>query len=123
MVEFTGRQTLSYMCPIFGRRLAKQNVYTFFYISQADVIVNTTSTKLGLNKGAVSKALLKAAGSQLQKECNRKYPNGIKHHEIAVTHAYNLNAKFVIHISLKSFHAAMTMERMKVFVCAHTRVI
>ncbi|VDI74443.1 fanconi anemia group J protein [Mytilus galloprovincialis] len=44
---------------------------------QANVIVNTTSTNLQLNYGAVSQSLLCVGGPLLQKECNQKYPEGI----------------------------------------------
>ncbi|XP_052218242.1 protein mono-ADP-ribosyltransferase PARP14-like [Dreissena polymorpha] len=41
------------------------------------VIVNTTSRNLDLNKGAVSKTILKQAGPEIQNELKCNYPNGI----------------------------------------------
>ncbi|XP_033109283.1 protein mono-ADP-ribosyltransferase PARP14-like [Anneissia japonica] len=43
--------------------------------SKVDVIVNTTSGDLNLNSGNVSKALLRAAGRQLQQECDAAKAN------------------------------------------------
>ncbi|XP_029654761.2 protein mono-ADP-ribosyltransferase PARP15-like [Octopus sinensis] len=39
-----------------------------------DVIVNSTNEHLQLDSGAISKLILNAAGPQIQRECNRKYP-------------------------------------------------
>ncbi|XP_053390228.1 uncharacterized protein LOC128553135 isoform X2 [Mercenaria mercenaria] len=68
----------------------------------ADVIVNTTARNLDLSYGSVSLALLKEAGQELQNECRKYHPNGIKCDEIAVTDGYKLNCKKVFHISLQS---------------------
>jgi len=62
------------------------------------VIVNTTAQTLNLKQGAVSHALLNAAGQALQIECLRKKPQGLTTPgEIVVTSAYNLSCKEVYH--------------------------
>ena len=65
--------------------------------------MNTRSLDLDLSKGAVSNAILKTAGAQLQTEINRNYPNGIKPFEIAVTNGYGLACKIVYHGALKFY--------------------
>lgn len=58
---------------------------------QADVIVNTTTKELkSLQYGQISKSILDAAGSKLSEECRKKYPNGIKYSEVAVTPSFQL---------------------------------
>lgn len=71
------------------------------FILQSDVIVNTVSEDLDLSKGAVSKALLSAAGPQLQAETYSRLkafrtpsPN---HGDILATNGYNLNCLKVFH--------------------------
>ncbi|CAI9744149.1 Hypothetical predicted protein [Octopus vulgaris] len=65
-----------------------------------DVIVNSTNKNLELDSGAVSKSILFAAGSEIQDECNQKYPRGISTSKIAITKGYNLNCKNVFHLAL-----------------------
>ncbi|XP_029644913.1 protein mono-ADP-ribosyltransferase PARP14-like [Octopus sinensis] len=65
-----------------------------------DVIVNSTNEHLQLDSGAISKLILNAAGPQIQRECNRKYPQGISIYEIAVTKGYNLKCENVFHLVL-----------------------
>ncbi|XP_046556181.1 uncharacterized protein LOC124265429 [Haliotis rubra] len=78
---------------------------------KADVLVNTTSLKLELNQGAVSKSLLKEAGKDIQKECNTKYPQGIKHGEIAETDAGNIKGcKAIYHGALQIVDEKGLME-------------
>ncbi|XP_029633876.1 protein mono-ADP-ribosyltransferase PARP15 isoform X5 [Octopus sinensis] len=68
--------------------------------ASVDVIVNSTNKELQLNCGAISKSILNAAGSQIQYECNQKYPQGISTFKIAITKGYNLNCKNVFHLAL-----------------------
>ncbi|KAH3856105.1 hypothetical protein DPMN_098685 [Dreissena polymorpha] len=72
--------------------------------TEADVIVNSTSRQLDLKKGKVSKALLDAAGPQIQKECRARYPNGLGFDTIAVTKGYELKCQHVLHIALDVFN-------------------
>lgn len=71
------------------------------FILQSDVIVNTISEDMDLNKGAVSKALLIAAGSQLQAEtyANQQALNtsSSNYGDIVVTGGYKLNCRRVFH--------------------------
>lgn len=65
---------------------------------QTDVIVNTISDTMNLNQGAVSKAILLAAGPSLQQAVNSeagvaKLPSG----KVVVTDGYNLMCRKVFH--------------------------
>lgn len=71
------------------------------FILQSDVIVNTISGDLDLSKGAVSRALLNTAGSQLQAEIR----SSIRTHgtsrlspgDLVATNGYNLHCQKVFH--------------------------
>lgn len=65
---------------------------------QTDVIVNTISDTMNLNQGAVSKAILQAAGPGLQPAVNSeagvaRLPFG----KVVVTDGYNLMCRKVFH--------------------------
>ncbi|XP_060593079.1 protein mono-ADP-ribosyltransferase PARP14-like isoform X3 [Ruditapes philippinarum] len=81
------------VCVVKGE-IAKQKV---------DVIVNTTAKNLDLKNGAVSASLLKTGGMELQQEVSKKYPNGIKDGEIAVTSGQSLKCDIVVHSSLANW--------------------
>lgn len=66
-------------------------------------MVNTTAANLDLSKGYVSAAVLKTAGSKLQKECHAKHRNGIGLGEIAVTDGYNAACKNIYHMALQPY--------------------
>ncbi|KAH3872406.1 hypothetical protein DPMN_035622 [Dreissena polymorpha] len=51
---------------------------------QTDILVFCTSPKLNLKGGPATQALLKAGGQQLQTDCDRLYPKGIKEGELAI---------------------------------------
>ena len=74
---------------------------------QADVIVNTTAKNLDLKDGFISNLILKKAGNSVQDECNRNYPHGVEHAEVAVTGSGNLgrmaNVKHILHSSLEKY--------------------
>ncbi|XP_060751201.1 protein mono-ADP-ribosyltransferase PARP14 isoform X1 [Tachysurus vachellii] len=68
--------------------------------ARSAVIVNTISEDLDLSKGAVSKALLDAAGSQLQSEINSHKKFGLSrlnYGDLVDTNSYNLNCQRVFH--------------------------
>ena len=65
--------------------------------------MNTTSPTLHLNAGAVSAALLKTAGDNLQDDCRQFYPKGIQWGEIAVTYGHRLSCSYVFHGALPAF--------------------
>nr|KAG5698672.1 hypothetical protein BaRGS_022560 [Batillaria attramentaria] len=67
---------------------------------QVDVVVNTTSPKLELTNGAVSASILDAAGPSLQRECRKKYPQGINPGDVAQTKGHGLVCKEVYHVTL-----------------------
>lgn len=71
------------------------------FILQSDVIVNTISQDLDLSKGAVSKALLNAAGPQLQAETYSHQKalrtSSLNYGDTVETNGYNLNCQKVFH--------------------------
>lgn len=72
-----------------------------FIVFQADVIVNSTNKDLEMSKGTMSKQLLKVAGQGIQNECEKKYPRGIPHGEMAVTSPGRLSScKQIFHVAL-----------------------
>ncbi|XP_073770752.1 protein mono-ADP-ribosyltransferase PARP14-like isoform X2 [Danio rerio] len=67
--------------------------------ASADVIVNTISEDMDLRKGAVSNALLQAAGHQLQSEIKRASKSyKLNTGEIVITDGYNLKCSRVFHV-------------------------
>lgn len=68
-----------------------------------DVIVNTTTEDMLLNKTAVSRAILKKTGDELQKTCKQYVENGmlLDHGQILTTRAFGkLRCKKIIHAYL-----------------------
>ncbi|XP_051786508.1 protein mono-ADP-ribosyltransferase PARP9 [Erpetoichthys calabaricus] len=67
----------------------------FIEKEQVDVIVNTISSDLDLTQGEISKAILREAGKQLQKDIllNRRISK-----DILRTAAFNMNCKEVYHV-------------------------
>ncbi|XP_033756244.1 uncharacterized protein LOC117338989 [Pecten maximus] len=80
----------------------------------SEVIVNTTSTQLKLSQGAVSTSILKAAGQEIQRECNQ-YHHGVKWGEVAVTHGYKLKCESVFHGALPEYHTDQQLKCMILF--------
>ncbi|XP_065146257.2 protein mono-ADP-ribosyltransferase PARP14-like [Paramisgurnus dabryanus] len=67
--------------------------------AKTDVIVNTISEDLDLRKGAISNALLQAAGHQLQKEVTTAVPaSRLNYGEMVITDGYNLICAKVFHV-------------------------
>lgn len=62
-------------------------------MQKSDVIMTTSTRGLDLKRGALSEAVLQAAGPELQNECATKYPHGIRHGEIAVLSPGKLHCK------------------------------
>ncbi|XP_036451402.1 protein mono-ADP-ribosyltransferase PARP14-like [Colossoma macropomum] len=66
--------------------------------AQSDVIVNTISRDVDLSKGAVSKALLQAAGPQMQAEASSvNGSSNLGYGNIVITGGYNLSCQKVFH--------------------------
>ena len=63
--------------------------------------VNTTNTKLSLAQGAVSKALLKAGGPDLQAECDKKAP--ISSGDVAVTGGGKMECRHIFHVVIPNY--------------------
>lgn len=61
-----------------------------------DAIVNAANRTL-LGGGGVDGAIHRAGGPQIKDECVRKYPDGIRTGEAAITGGGDLPARFVIH--------------------------
>ncbi|XP_021378675.1 poly [ADP-ribose] polymerase 14-like isoform X2 [Mizuhopecten yessoensis] len=66
--------------------------------AKVDVIVNLTNKDLKLNLGNVSKSILEAAGQEIQEECRKTYPRGIRQDLIAVTSGGRLSCRKIFHI-------------------------
>ncbi|CAC5387435.1 BRIP1 [Mytilus coruscus] len=82
---------------------------------QANVIVNTTSTNLQLNYGAVSQSLLCVGGPQLQKECNQKYPDGVNLGDVAVTSGGSLKCDVIFHGALPQWKETGALTILQTF--------
>ena len=65
--------------------------------------MNSTSKDLHLDKGVASKAVLRAAGNDMQKECDNNYGRGIKVGDVAVTKGYQLKCKKVYHVAVDTY--------------------
>lgn len=48
----------------------------------------------------MSESILRAAGKSLKKECEKKYPGGIKYGQVAVTGGHRLKCKNIYHGTL-----------------------
>ncbi|KAK3577209.1 hypothetical protein CHS0354_030480 [Potamilus streckersoni] len=83
---------------------------------KADVLVSSGSTDLQLSNGYLSSSLLEKAGSELQDECDEKYPIGIQHGEVAVTNGYNLQCNKVYHGSLPPWDETQDKKELGIFV-------
>jgi O-acetyl-ADP-ribose deacetylase (regulator of RNase III) len=81
-----------YMCEFVDR--VEFALSTLF---QADVIFCTAEKDLVLNRGAVSRSLLEAAGPGLQDECKQRYPQGINYGEVVPTGGHQLRCRKVYH--------------------------
>nr|XP_055064621.1 protein mono-ADP-ribosyltransferase PARP14-like [Misgurnus anguillicaudatus] len=67
--------------------------------AKTDVIVNTISEDLDLSKGAISKALLQAAGHQLQIEITTAvHASKLNYGDIVITGGYSLKCAKVFHV-------------------------
>ncbi|XP_073672141.1 protein mono-ADP-ribosyltransferase PARP14-like [Paramisgurnus dabryanus] len=67
--------------------------------AKTDVIVNTVSEDLDLSKGAISKALLQAAGHQLQTEVTTAvHASRLNYGKMVITDGHNLKCKRVFHV-------------------------
>ncbi|XP_071948866.1 protein mono-ADP-ribosyltransferase PARP14-like [Antedon mediterranea] len=83
--------------------------------SKVDVIVNTTSGNFNLNCGNVSKALLKAAGAQLQQECStaRAAKQNMLTKEFIETGPASLKCKKVFHTSSQAYNGQNSIQDMR----------
>ena len=64
--------------------------------------MNTTNRDLNLSSGAVSLALLKAGGQQLQMECTKKAP--ISTGDVAVTGPGAISCRYIFHTVIPSYN-------------------
>ena len=77
--------------------------------------VNTTNSNLDLSRGAVAKALAKAAGPSLQAECKKKQP--VRTGDYAVTGAGILtNCRHILHV-VAPFYGSPGAQRVKIHGC------
>ncbi|KAK3610479.1 hypothetical protein CHS0354_016669 [Potamilus streckersoni] len=83
---------------------------------KVDVLVNTVAKDLSLKNGNVSKAILRAAGQELQDELKKDHPDGIKSMEIAVTPSYQLKKNgchCIYHLALEE-HDSNILEKINI---------
>lgn len=77
------------------------------YNVQVDAIVNTCNADIDLTRGAVSQAILEAAGHDMQDECNIKRPVNFGPGDMISTRGFGLKAKFVYHGAVKAWDGGM----------------
>ena len=65
--------------------------------------MNSSRSDLDLSKGRASKALLDAAGADIQDECEEDYPYGIQDGEIAITSGGLLSCRAIYHGALSKY--------------------
>uniref|UniRef100_A0A3P9DSE4 Poly [ADP-ribose] polymerase n=1 Tax=Maylandia zebra TaxID=106582 RepID=A0A3P9DSE4_9CICH len=92
------RPTMTIPQQAGGKRTGVSGFCDLTFVPQTDAIVNTISEDMNLNQGAVSKAILSAAGSSLQDAIysaatGSKLPSG----NVVVTDGYNLTCQKVFH--------------------------
>ena len=66
-----------------------------------DVLVNSTNCDLDLSRGMVSRTIKELAGNQVQDDCRRYHPDGIKLGQVIRTTSGNL------HLCKALFHGAL----------------
>ena len=83
-----------------------------FSIFQADVFVNSTAQNLDLSNGAVSKAILQAAGPALQQECTALVSSrgNIPPNTFVETGPGNLQCKRVYHFVCDGYNAGVSED-------------
>lgn len=73
--------------------------------------MNSINREFDLSRGMVSKALLKAAGVELQHDCNSTLKGRqIAFPEVVVTGGYNLSAKKIFHGVLPRYKSESSMQ-------------
>ncbi|XP_052082734.1 protein mono-ADP-ribosyltransferase PARP14-like [Mytilus californianus] len=94
-------------------------------VMKCDVLVNATNREFDLSREMVSKALLKAAGVDLQHDCDMTIKGRkIQSTEVVVTGGYNLSAKKVFHGVLPRFKKENNIQQYESFIknCLNTAV-
>ena len=73
-------------------------------------MVNTTTSNIDFESGAVSSSILAQAGPSLQDECRTKYPGGVKTGDIAITTGHALKVKSVYHLALANWSSVNSKQ-------------
>ena len=84
----------------------KNNIYIHIFLKclKTNVIVNSTTSNLDLNSGALSQIILTSAGTGIQKECQQLYPKGITIYDVAITSGGKLsNISDIFHITANNY--------------------
>ncbi|XP_072048529.1 protein mono-ADP-ribosyltransferase PARP9-like [Amphiura filiformis] len=82
---------------------------------KVDVIVNTAGSKLDLQQGGVSKAILAVAGKDLQQECDRKLQGGnVDNWSFITTGPAKLQCRTVYHLVCPSYDESIKDANEKV---------
>ncbi len=69
-----------------------------YLLCQADIIVNSVGGDLNLSMGAVSSAILKAAGPGIQDEVKTNSPIGLEVGQLVASSGGKMKCKAIIHI-------------------------
>lgn len=75
-------------------------MFLYACVFQADVLVNSTDSRLEHTNAVVSELILQTVGPQLQKSCHLLYPFGIEDRILAVTPCGINQWKEIYHIVL-----------------------
>lgn len=76
-----------------------------------DIVVNTLSSDLNLSVGAISNALLKAAGPQLQVLLNQQVTGSANNGGVFETAGANLKNKLVFHVVVPHWNQGQGNEQ------------
>lgn len=103
--------------------LLTHNALSLLTNPQTDVIVNTIADHANLSRGAVSAAILSAAGPQLQSAASLEAGGTrLTFGDVIVTDGYNLNCQKVFH-AVCPFYGAGQAEEVNSFVKIKTKVL
>lgn len=89
--------------PCHTLAIIEFTVLIIFYNLQTDIIVNTVKDDLDLDNGAVSYAILYAAGPSIQQEVKDNAPNGLQAGEMVSSSGGNMKCKHIYHAHLCSW--------------------
>lgn len=92
------------------------------------MIVNSVNKTIDLDKGSLSKAITKAAGSKVAEECRRDYPSGVSEGNVVITSAGNLKCEKICHACVppheqKSNDVSVKVKSLLLNICNKTQIV